>query len=713
LNHNALKQKISRLKENKDTIMRIKLTICLAILLIANSIVLAQSVSVQWLKNSMGTKWDLVSDMVMDKHNNTYLACNYTALSTREKLSTNGEKDIYIAKYNQSGKQIWYKQINTTNYCHISSLELDSLGRLLISGFFTNELKLGKELLHAKSGNNAFIAILDTTGKFSFAKNIEGNFKGTKTFFRPSRSEPGYCFAGSYTGDIVVDEITYKGNYKSDIFICKFNEEGVLLDYLILEGKGNDQVNDMIVQKSGDIYLTGSFEYDLRIKNSRLISNGRTDAFFIHLDNTFNLLASNQIGGYYEDYGSNVKLDNNQDLLWTGCFSGEIQVNDNQLISSNGNLDVFVSKYNIDDKLIWIDQFGGVGNDYISSIETNNLNSIYICGSFKGSIEKGNAIIESKNSSSDVFLAKYDSDGVFNYVETFGSLNSDYARKLIVDTANYLYLIGNFDTKFAAHEDSTKNAIDLDFFLTRLYDCSFSSHIKLPADTTLCGTNYTIRADSNYIEYIWNEITGGPEFSVDTSDLYILEVKDKKKCISKDSILVKINREPIVDLGYDQILFHGEIIQLFAPPGMQTYQWNDQSKLQSLEINTNRFKEGAYNYSVIVTDTNSCIGKGAINITIIDLLNEDHINAEELRADIFPNPAKNQFNIKLQNIDVKCTLEIGLFSLNGTKLLDLSPKLQSSKLEIMIETQDFNAGTYLVLVKNGTTTLKKNVVIIK
>jgi len=88
--------------------------------------------------------------------------------------------------------------------------------------------------------------------------------------------------------------------------------------------------------------------------------------------------------------------------------------------------------------------------------------------------------------SSPLQLSKDLGDGVFNYVETFGSLNSDYARKLIVDTANYLYLIGNFDTKFAAHEDSTKMQFDFSTFsLTSFFTiCSFSSHIKLPADTT-------------------------------------------------------------------------------------------------------------------------------------------------------------------------------------------------------------------------------------
>ena len=692
--------------------MRIKLSVCLVILLFIGANILAQSVSVQWMENSDGTRWDILSDIVMDKHSNTYVACNYTALSKRNVVTSTGAKDVFIAKYNSDGKQIWYKQINNEDYCHIASLKLDSLGQLLISGFFSKEIRLGTEVLTVKHGNCAFFAMMDSVGQFIFAKKINGNFRGFISFSSNSLSEPDYYFAGSYSGDIIIDDITIKGNNKSNIFIGKFNDKGNLIKYSILDGSGDDLLEDLLIAKTGNIYLTGSFENDLRIEYDILLSNGLSDAFIVQLDKELHLVDSKQIGGHYQDYGKNIKLDSRQNLVWTGCFSGDIQIANRQKLSSNGNLDVFICKYDIDGKLIWGDQFGGQGNDYLSSTEINEFNSIYFCGNFKSSIDKENETLRSIGSLNDVFFVKYDSFGKFQYMESFGSHNSDFARKLVIDTANYMYLTGNFNSSFIAINDSTKNGNDLDFFITKLYDCSFGTAIDLPADTALCGSSYVIFADTNFIDYTWNNISGGAEYEVDTTNLYELTVLDNKHCSSSDTIMVVLYTEPTVDLGSDQFVFKGEIIQLFAEQGMDSYLWNDNSYESYLDINTIGLQEGTYTFSVIVTDTNFCNARDEINIAIIDLLNEGSSD-DELSASIFPNPAKNHFTLKLDNLDISSLLNVDFYSVNGVKLLNFAPKINSSNLEIVIDIQSFNAGSYLILIKNGTTLIKRNVVIVK
>lgn len=683
-------------------------------LLVFSLCAFSQSVSVQWLKNSDGASWDLVSDMVMDSSNNIYVAGNYTSTAKKDFKTTEGHKDIFLAKYNNKGEEEWFQSIKSKDYCHINSLELDLKGQLLISGFFNKELLLGEFSLNAERGNHAFFALLDEDGNFKMAKHINGYFKGLPIFVK-AKSNGGYWFVGSYTRDLIIDENKFDGNYSSEIFIGSFDKKGALQDHLILTGNGDDIVNNVVTHLDDQLWLTGSFEDNLLIGNQQILSKGYTDAFLLGLNHDLEVIEIKQIGAHYKDYGQAIHFDAENNLIWAGCFSSQIVLDAENILESNGNYDVFLAKYNVDQDLVWTQQLGGKANDYVMSIATNKYNSIYINGSFRGSIEKEGEEIESNDFSSDVFLAKFDIDGDFSYMEALGDEHADYARQLTLDSDNYIYLSGNFNRRFKALEDTTMNADGEDYFLTQLYDCDFSKPIQLPDDTALCADLFKIEADSGYVEYSWNEIKGKRYITVDSSDWYYLTARDEFKCISEDSIFIQLNKDPTVDLGEDILAYQGDIIYLNAEPGMENYEWNDKSTLSFLEVHTQHLKPGKYSYWVNVTDTNFCRGKGEINIQVLkaSVLDEAADIDANLSLEVYPNPAKEQAWIQLKNVSTDKKLEIVCYSLDGALLWHLQPDILHSNMELELNLQEWVPGTYILMVKNGATTLTDRVVVVK
>ena len=694
---------------------KILISLWLVIVLVYN--ISAQSVSVQWLKNSDGASWDLVSDMKIDTANNIYVVGNFTSTAKKDLKSSEGNKDIFIAKYTSEGEQTWFHQIKSKDYCHINSLDLTKDGQLLISGFFNKEIMLDETKLIAKKGNHAFFAVIDTSGQFQMVKHIKGYFKGLPIFVK-QKTDKGYWFVGSYTRNMEIDNTLIEGNYSSEIFIGSFNEKGELDKHLILKGNGADEVKDVIIAEDGHLWLTGSFEKDLILGSQPIYSEGYTDAFLVELNDDLEVLELKQIGGVYKDYGKSIHFDSEQNYLWVGCFSAEIQQDAENSFQSKGNLDVFIAKYNPQHELFWMDQFGGGANDYVMSVATNQYNSIYLSGSFRGSIAKEEQEIESVDFSSDVFLAKYDKDGRFRYMEALGDTNADYARQLVIDTENYIYLSGNFNRSFKALEDTTINADGEDYFLTQLYDCEFSKPIQLPADTALCAKDYSILADSGYISYVWNERPGKMIKNIDSTNRYYLVVKDQYNCISMDSIMVQLNDDPIVDLGADMVVYQGDIIHLVADPipntfGMESFEWNDKSTLSFIEINTQNLKQGEYQYSVTVTDTNFCKGKGEISIKVLEMDRPLDEIEKELSLNIFPNPAKEHCVVQLQNLDKEENLNMEFYTLEGARLWDLQPELSSTNMEMELNVQDLAPGTYILIIKNGTVILRGELVVVK
>ena len=125
-----------------------------------------------------------------------------------------------------------------------------------------------------------------------------------------------------------------------------------------------------------------------------------------------------------------VHLQNDKFLL-AGNYEGSINF-DNQLISSIGNKDFFISKQDSSGNLIWIKSFGGFDDVEIEDISVNNDNKIFICGTFEGNILL-DSILLSNTSGKNAFLAKLDSNGNLEWAKNFESSDDVEANSIEID----------------------------------------------------------------------------------------------------------------------------------------------------------------------------------------------------------------------------------------------------------------------------------------
>jgi hypothetical protein len=693
------------------------------ILLIATCIFLQNTysqncISPEWLINSTGDDWDVVCDMINDKDGSTYLAGNFTASTKLNENSTKltGDNNIFISKFNAKAENVWLRQIKCNDYCYISSISTDLSGSIYTCGNFKGEINTGEQTLISGKSKNAFIIKMDNKGDFVWSKQINGKFSNNKLFLK-NDSEDNLIFAGSFTGILNIDSTTCQSKYFTDILIAKFNDKGELITLKVFEGKANDLINDIAINNKNEIFLTGSFEKELTVSDNVLKSQGRKDAFLIKLNNKLQVIFSKQIGGIYDDYGQNISIDSKDNILLAGSFSDEIQLDKENYLISNGLLDVFLIKYDNNCKIIWAESFGGFSNDYQSSIAINASNNIYLAGTFRGEIHKKDSRINSSNFSNDIFLAKYDANGYFRFIESFGDTNTDFGEKLIIDNANYIYLTGNFTRFLKIIEEETKNAKEEDFFLSKLYDCDAAIKICLPADTSLCGESFIIVADSNFMEYSWNGRPGSNELKIDSTGIYTIEAIDKHHCISRDTIFVQLNNPPLVDLGGPYILTWGETITLYALDGMKEYLWSDNSTLSFLDINTAQKDPGEYLYWVEVTDENECVSADEVLIEVVEnkiLVSDalDNENIQKLEVYVYPNPAHEQISIRFENLKQNDKIELQIISVTGGVVLWKKVENLHTTDEIVLRLDNILPGTYILIVNNPDFIKRFNIVLL-
>ena len=503
----------------------------------------------------------------------------------------------------------------------------------------------------------------------------------------------GLIIGGAFYS-IVDKDTTYNSKGKSDIYIWSCDTDGICDGLFLLQGFGTNKLNDVLVDDSSNIYLTGSFEKELVVGEFILKSTGKSDYFLIKLNNKLEVIFAKQNGSYYNDYGKALHADSLNNIFVSGSFSGEFVSEHGDTIRSNGKLDVFAGKYTETGELIWMKSFGGIGNDYLSSCFLNTKNDLYLTGNFRGEIIEGDSKIISAGFSSDAFVAKYTSEGQFRFVEAIGDTNTDYASKIVTDSLNFIYLTGNFNQSMKVITDTTKLAIGEDFYLTKLYDCDFSPKISLPNDTSICENQFVIVADSGFTKYLWNEMPDDFEHSIDTTGNYCLRAYDEHGCITSDTIFVKLNIPVQVDLGDDIVVEIGDTVILTTNDHFGKYFWSTNDTTRYIELLTEQLATGRVPISVITTDFNGCISNDQLFLEIIQKMNHESIQVE-----VFPNPTKSNIWLRVNNVESDKTINYSLITESGVVILDQARTTSNNTFYENISLENLQRGVYYLKVQ--------------
>ena len=114
------------------------------------------------------------------------------------------------------------------------------------------------------------------------------------------------------------------------------------------------------------------------------------------------------------DVGHSICTDTYGNIYVTGNFdSGSITLGSITLTSA-GATDIFIVKYNNDGVVQWAIQEGGSGCESGLTIYADNAGYLYVSGQYEetATFGEGDTSITSRGST-DIFVAKYTSDGDF------------------------------------------------------------------------------------------------------------------------------------------------------------------------------------------------------------------------------------------------------------------------------------------------------------
>lgn len=221
----------------------------------------------------------------------------------------------------------------------------------------------------------------------------------------------------------------------------------------------NSFIRKLATDSKENIYNIGVFEGDITFDSAgvgkSIRSFGSRDTYIAKFNKDKHLNWAINAGSNQDDISPGLYMgldvDSNGNVYSLSTFKGTATISSisgsGSTITSFGGFDMFLSKHDSNGVLNWILQIGGTADESSYTLKVKN-GSLYIGGSFNTTCTFNTTSGSGRNVTSaggeDAFVAKYDLNGVLDWVTTGGGSGLDIANDLDVTSNGDIYVAGNF-----------------------------------------------------------------------------------------------------------------------------------------------------------------------------------------------------------------------------------------------------------------------------
>lgn len=320
---------------------------------------------------------------------------------------------------------LWSKRFGTSLNETARGLAVDAQGNVHMAGVYRGP---GFTL-----GNTGFMhgGLEDIFyGKF----NGNGQLLSTAAFNGPGNEQPFDLAVTSNSSAIIAGIRTVDGNLQA--LITKVTSPN---DWAVTLGGSENDAAQSVVCYQNKVIVSGYFTGTMTVGSNTLVSAGGSDVFVVTLDTTNgNFLSAFRFGGTGNEFSSGLDVDGNGNILITGSFSGQTNLNGNTPVTSTGNNDVFISKYSPTGVNAWYKIIGNGQFNNAFDIHCDDNGNVISTGFANGAINFGGGSIPEGASGSSAYIVKYSVSGTYQWAKMLGTEDA-IGRALDVDATGNIY----------------------------------------------------------------------------------------------------------------------------------------------------------------------------------------------------------------------------------------------------------------------------------
>jgi hypothetical protein len=356
---------------------------------------------------------------------------------TFDLVGSGGGFDAFVARHDASGALVWAINIGTgPGFSEGHGVALDGAGNVFVAGQFggTADFDPGPGTFELTSTGasvplfnpDGFLAKYDASGSFLWAIQLGGTMND-EAFDLAVDGAGNATVVGRFAGTADFDggpgsfDLTSAGSV--DAFLARYDSAGNLIGAIRFGGSDFDQANGVTLDASGAATVTGGFggtaDFDPGAATVNRTAVGQTDAFVARYDSSGSLVWAIGVGDATNDFGADVAATDAGVVTVTGVFEGMPDFDPGpglEVLTSAGQSDVFVARYDASGALIWARAVGSTNVDRAVAVVLDGLASSTVTGFFGDTVDfdpGADSFLLTPGGSEDAFVARYDSFGLF------------------------------------------------------------------------------------------------------------------------------------------------------------------------------------------------------------------------------------------------------------------------------------------------------------
>jgi hypothetical protein len=438
-----------------------------------------------WARTWGGSYSDSAWNVAVDNEGNIYVVGYYTATTDFDpspfleasRYNYGGDSG-FISKFGRDGQFKWVRTMGGSYYAAPATIIIGDDGKLYAAGNFWPSVTFEGDPTQTKyvsgSGADVFLCSYGKAGGFQWAKTWGGDVEGIGASQISLDGTGNIYIGGSFDGTIDFDPGPgtefHTAHLEQDCYIEKLTPTG---DFIWVRTWGSEpydpykfenKVRGIAIDSNDAVYCTGYFEgivdFDPGPETDFHTVPGfppepDEDVFLSKFTSDGEYQWVRTWGGSIRDVGYGVAIDSNDNISAIGYFMETVDFDPGpgvfELTAPNsGGGWPYMSKFNTEGDFMWALTWNATVEWHYNrlSIAHDVWDNIFITGMFGWTpdFDPGPGIVErTSNGGYDYYLSKFNADGEFLWVGTWGGPESEHnGLGVAVDSLGFASVVGGF-----------------------------------------------------------------------------------------------------------------------------------------------------------------------------------------------------------------------------------------------------------------------------